>query len=237
MFSHSVIQLFFISLKSECFSFTLLLEVAKSLFPFNIPLGCFQILAPFYKRSLEKLFVSLYIMHPEVTELTPALVIRFQDPCLFTGLYGSSRQWVSWAHCSTIFLSCLAAHTRELFSPCFPCSYEHTHSWLSSFSLPAFSSSPTVNNAVQYIGPDLHCLLDYKITMATAKMRGHIFLYKPGRSLWEAVLSAAEVEKGSGNQDTEKSNPGPTVNQQDNLRKLRLPPGCPFLSLQIGWLS
>ena len=66
---------------------------------------------------------------------TPALAIRFQDPCLSTGLYGSSCQWVSWAHCSTIFLSCLAAHARELFSPCFPCSYEHTHSWLSPFSL------------------------------------------------------------------------------------------------------
>ena len=50
-------------------------------------------------------------------------------------------------------------------------------------------------------------------------------------------LSEAEIEKGSGNQDTEKSNPGPAVNQQDNLRKLCLPPGCPFLSLQIGWLS
>lgn len=50
-------------------------------------------------------------------------------------------------------------------------------------------------------------------------------------------LSAAEVEKGSGNQDTEKSNPGPAANHLDNLRKLCLPPGCPFLSLQIGWLS
>ena len=119
---------------------------------------------------------------------TPALAIRFQDPCLSTGLYGSSCQWVSWAHCSTIFLSCLAAHTRELFSPCFPCSYGHTHSWLSPFSLLAFSSSPTVNNAVAYIGPDPHCLLGYKITMATAKMWG-LLLYNPGRSLWEAVLS------------------------------------------------
>ena len=47
----------------------LLLGVTKSLLPFNIPLGCFQILAPFYKKSLGKLFVSLYIMHLEVTEL------------------------------------------------------------------------------------------------------------------------------------------------------------------------
>ena len=48
--------------------------------------------------------------------------------------------------------------------------------------------------------------------------------------------SAAEVEKGSENQDTEKSNPGPATNQLDNLRKLCLHPGCQFLSLQIGWL-
>lgn len=48
--------------------------------------------------------------------------------------------------------------------------------------------------------------------------------------------SAAEVEKGSENQDAEKSNPGPATNQLDNLRKLCLHPGCQFLSLQIGWL-
>lgn len=36
--------------------------------------------------------------------------------------------------------------------------------------------------------------------------------------------SATEMEKGSGNQDTEKSNPGPATHQLDDLRKLCLPP-------------